>query len=117
MVENGRAILLPHIRALLIQLGGVVYFKKAAHQLFISRLFRIKSDFNAFCAASGTVTDLRISGVLHMPSCISRHCLYYSRRTPEGILDAPEAPGREGRELCVSLVSHIYIKAPRPCRR
>ena len=65
-VVNTTAVLRSHIVALAIQRRGIVRAKENLQQSLQANALRIKHQFDGFCVAGRTVTDLLVAGVVHM---------------------------------------------------
>ena len=69
--ENGGAILAAVIRALTVDLGGIVVLPEHFEQLFVGQLGRVVGDFYCFSVASAVGADFFVGGVAGLASGIA----------------------------------------------
>src|SRR3989344_8511675 len=95
MIEDNRAVLLAYIWALAVHLCRVVYLEETPHESLIRDSRGIESHLYRLGMTRRAATHLLVAWVLYVPACIARHYLKHPQCPAKGVLNTPEAPGRE----------------------
>ena len=95
--EDGRAVLVAHVRTLAVELRGVVDHEKPFQQLAVGDLRRVERHLHHFCVAGTVVAHVlvggRVGGAAHVAALGARH----AGADLEPVLGAPEAAAGEVR--------------------
>src|SRR5882724_310066 len=93
MVEDRSAVLRAPVRALAIQLGGIVVLPKNVQQLIVGNLAGIVIYFHRFGMAGAVGADLFVSGVFSFPADVAYAGGGDAGKLAEGSFDFPETAG------------------------
>src|SRR6266568_441387 len=115
-VEDRRAVLGAHVRALAVHLGRVVVLPEDVQELLVGDLGGVELDLDRLGMAAAAAADLLVGRALGGPAGVPHGGGDYPGRHPERRLNPPEAtpgkqrllgPGRHGS-------SHLETRNPTP---
>src|SRR5213592_3589979 len=97
MVENRRPILSAEVRALAVQLRGIMILPEDIQQGFVRSLCRIVVNLNCFRMSCAVGADVFIRRILHLAAGVANTGACHTRNLPKCCFDAPEASSSKCR--------------------
>src|SRR6266516_4444761 len=91
MVEDYGPVLRAEIRALPIELCGVVVFPKNIEQVFVRNLSGIVLDLDRFGVPGSIVANVFVGRILVIAAGIADACRTYTRNLAESCFNTPKA--------------------------
>src|SRR5690348_8033643 len=95
MIENRRAVLLPDVRPLPVQLRRIVHLPEQVEQLLIGNLLWIELHFDSFGVSRGVRANFLVIRIRRVPAGVTHRRRTDALHLPERVLDAPEASRRK----------------------
>jgi hypothetical protein len=112
MEKDRRAILCAPVRALAVQLRGIVIFPENLEQIFVANLGGIELDFHSLGVTGAVGADIFVGRIVHLSAGVADTGGDDARNLAEGGLDSPETACRK-RGLrchdCPSLRLHFCL--------
>jgi hypothetical protein len=107
--EDHRAVLVADVRALPVELRGVVDLEVLRHQVLVAHLVRVEGHLGDLDVTRVARAHLLVGRVVDVPALIADGRLDDAVELAKRIFDLPEAARSEGRLLGpFSLVGHAY---------
>src|SRR6185437_3242268 len=95
MIEDCRAVLLAEVRALTVQLRGIVVLPENIEQVFIGNSGGVVIDLDRFRMACGVGANVFVGGVLHLTADVTDAGSGYARNLTKRRFYAPETSSCE----------------------
>src|SRR6476660_9196205 len=90
MEEDRRAVLCAPVRALAVELGGIVVLPENLQQVGVGDLGGIEVDLDGFCVASPIGADLLIGRIVGMATDVTHAGRSYTRKLPKCGFNSPK---------------------------
>src|SRR5579859_7723897 len=91
MKENRAAVLLAEIRALAVDLRGVVHLPESVQELLVAQLRGVEGDLDDFGVTRLAGADIFVGGIRGVAAAVSDLGIQHTWDAPKRGFDAPEA--------------------------